>query len=113
MRAPARRVGSLPDTNSNGAPLIHLVADLEQRSNMKPGDDKGVVACGNGVYVGAKAALAAPKPPLPLKRFKLSRDWEAVLRVWGSSCQRHSGEERDDQKSDCCNAKCHPTVVGH
>ena len=37
--------------------LSDLVHDLEQRSNMKLGDDRGVVDCGHGVYIRAKSIL--------------------------------------------------------
>jgi len=39
--------------------LAELVEDLELRSNLKRGDDKGLVDCGDGVYQRAKAALKA------------------------------------------------------
>lgn len=37
--------------------LRDLVRDLEMRSNLKPGDEKGVVDCGHGVYMQAKRVL--------------------------------------------------------
>lgn len=37
--------------------LKDLIQDLEQRSTWKEGRDKGVVDCGNGVYMQAKRAL--------------------------------------------------------
>ena len=38
--------------------LLQLVEDLEMRSNWKIADEKGVVDCGNGVYLKARAAIA-------------------------------------------------------
>lgn len=37
--------------------LKNLIDDLEMRSLWKNGRDKGVVDCGNGVYINAKRAL--------------------------------------------------------
>lgn len=37
--------------------LHDLVRDLEMRSALKEGREQGVVDCGNGVYMKAKAAL--------------------------------------------------------
>lgn len=37
--------------------LHDLIRDLEMRSTFKLGDDRGVVDCGNGVYMRAKKAL--------------------------------------------------------
>jgi hypothetical protein len=41
--------------------LYDLIRDLEMRSNLKRGDDKGVVDCGNGVYRQALMALGELK----------------------------------------------------
>lgn len=38
--------------------LIKLVEDLERRANWKSGEEKGVVDCGHGVYIAARAAIA-------------------------------------------------------
>lgn len=38
--------------------MTKLVEDLEMRSNWKRGDEKGVVDCGNSVYLNARAAIA-------------------------------------------------------
>lgn len=37
--------------------LRDLIRDLEMRSNLKTGSDKGVVNCGHGVYMRAKKVL--------------------------------------------------------
>lgn len=40
--------------------LKALIDDLEMRSKWKEGRDKGVVDCGNGVYMKAKRVLGEP-----------------------------------------------------
>ena len=39
--------------------LDYVIRDLEMRSNLKRGEDKGLVDIGDGAYHQAKAALAA------------------------------------------------------
>lgn len=41
--------------------LRDLIRDLEMRSNLKTGSDKGVVDCGHGVYMRAKKVLGETK----------------------------------------------------
>lgn len=41
--------------------LRDLIRDLEMRSNLKTGNDKGVVDCGHGVYMRAKRILGEMK----------------------------------------------------
>lgn len=57
-----RRANSLLKERDAIHKALHdLIRDLEMRSTFKLGEDRGVVDCGNGVYMRAKEALGELK----------------------------------------------------
>ena len=58
------------------AALLNVIRDLEMRSNMKLGDQRGVVDIGNGAYLQAKEALSVVESRKPEAAWLMG--WEGI-----------------------------------